>query len=639
MGVRLFILALALAASGNSVAFADNRPKPIPIETFAALPALTDPVLSADGHKIATLAKVDGKVRIVVLDADRPGVIQRTITLGDTQVSQMHWAGGDRLLVTVLAAEKIAGNYDFPFLRLIAVDVPTGQSRVVDPDSRGIYAGDVLYTDPSGSWALVASQNDLYSYPSVKRVDLITGKARQVEKARDRVWDWYADERGTVRAGIAYEGRRWTLWYRDNPDEKLRRLQGKISKQDEDSAVDRFIFRGGQSWIVTNEKTGRFGLYYYDLTKGVLGEAIFDHPEVDLDDVAYDPSTGKILAVQYEDDRRHRMWFDADFKTLQAKLDKALPSSVNLPSQMSTDKSRILVWSQGASDPGRYFLLDRKAGKMHAIVDPYPAIDPSDLANVQWVRYRARDGLDLHGYLTLPKGREAKNLPLIMLPHGGPFERDHWEYDPLVQLLANRGYAVFQPQFRGSTGYGRDFVAKGYGQWGTKMQDDLDDGVAWLASSGKVDPKRVCIVGSSYGGYAAMWAAIRNPNVYRCAASFAGVMDLPRQLSFDKKLFSATRYYKEWRDKVDGEGARNLGEVSPINFPRRVAIPVFIAHGEKDPNVPVSQSRAMVEALTEAKANVTSAYYPDAVHGFTKAEDQADWFHRLEAFLTRYNPA
>ena len=208
-----------------------------------------------------------------------------------------------------------------------------------------------------------------------------------------------------------------------------------------------------------------------------------------------------------------------------------------------------------------------------------------------------------------------------------------------MQLLANRGYAVFQPQFRGSTGYGRDFVAKGYGQWGTKMQDDLDDGVAWLASSGKVDPKRVCIVGSSYRGYAAMWEAIRNPNVYRCAASFAGVMDLPRQLSFDKKLFSATRYYKEWRDKVDGEGARNLGEVSPINFPRRVAIPVFIAHGEKDPNVPVSQSRAMVEALTEAKANVTSAYYPDAVHGFTKAEDQADWFHRLEAFLTRYNPA
>lgn len=610
---------------------------PIPVEHFATLPTLTDPVLSGDGHRIAALSTVDGKVRIEIVDADRPGTIERTITLGDTSVQAMNWAGSTRLLVTVLAAEKVAGNYDDPFLRLIAVDITTGESRVLDPRSRGRYAGDVLYASPDGSWALVASQDDVYSYPSVKRVDLATGKAQQVEKARDRVWDWYADENGVVRAGIAYEGRRWTLWYRDRPDEKLRRVQGRLAK-DDDSAVDRFIFRGGNSWIVTNEKTGRFGLYKYNLASGEVGEALFEHPVVDVDDVFYE-STGRILAVQFEDDRRRRKWFDPEFEALQNKLDRALPLTVNTPKQLSTDKNRVLIWSEGASDPGRYFLLDRRAGQMHAVVDPYPAIDPAALATTKWVDYRARDGLQIHAYLTLPKDRPAKNLPLIVMPHGGPHDRDHWEFDPLVQLLASRGYAVFQPQFRGSTGYGRDFVAKGYGEWGLKMQDDLDDGTAWLAASGTIDAKRVCLAGSSYGGYAALWGAIRNPNLYRCAISFAGVFDLPRQISYSRKIFSATRYFKQWRDKVDGEGQRSLSDVSPLGQAKRVSIPVLIAHGDKDSTVPASQSRAMVAALSEAKADVTSVFYPEAVHGFTKSEDRLDWYRRILAFLARHNPS
>jgi dipeptidyl aminopeptidase/acylaminoacyl peptidase len=390
---------------------------------------------------------------------------------------------------------------------------------------------------------------------------------------------------------------------------------------------------------MTNERTGRFALYKYDTKTGAIGETIFEHPEVDVDDVLYNRATGRISAIEYEDDRPRVKWLDTDLDRLQARIDQALPQSVNFPTDWSDDNKRALVWSSGGSDPGRYFLLDRATSKMSPVVDPYPRIDPALLAEVKTVRYRTRDGLDLHAYLTLPRGREPKGLPLIMMPHGGPFDRDHWEYDPIVQFLANRGYAVLQPQFRGSTGFGKDFVAKGYGEWGHKMQDDLDDGIDWLARSGQIDPKRVCIVGGSYGGYAAIWGAIRNPDRYRCAASMAGVADLPSLLRHDKQLFSATRYYKEWRTHVGGEGNVDLHAVSPLTFATQLKVPLLIGHGEEDQRVPPKQRHMRVDALNKAGASVSSVFYKESGHGFDNAADFEDWLKRLEQFLDKYNPA
>jgi dipeptidyl aminopeptidase/acylaminoacyl peptidase len=626
-----FLAATAASAEPNVAA------QRISIANFAALPDLEAPILSPDGRRIATRRTRDGNTTILIFDADHPEAVPRAFPLDKASIYALRWAGSHRLLLTVKRTELFNG-FHVPYLRLVAIDVDGGGATILDRKSQGVYAGDVLYTDPAGNWALVASQDDVLRYPSVKRVDLQTGAASVIEKEKEGIWDWYADDKGVVRAGVAYKDRSWKIWYRDQPGEPLRLIKGKVDA-DDDSAVDKFIFRGEESWVLTNERNGRFGLYRFDTKSGAIGSPIFENPNVDVTDVNYDHATGRVKAIAYEDDRKRVQWFDPDARALQDRIDRALPQSANLPVDWSDDNQRVLVYSFSGSDPGRYFLLDRKTSRMSPVVDPYPLIDPALLAEVKAVHYQARDGLLLNAYLTLPRGREAKGLPLIVMPHGGPFERDHWQYDPTVQFLANRGYAVLQPEFRGSTGYGKSFVEKAYGEWGRKMQDDLDDGVDWLARSGEVDPKRVCIVGGSYGGYAAMWGAIRNPEHYRCAASFAGVSDLPSLLLYSRQIFSATRYYREWRTKVVGVGNADLKSVSPLGFAAKLKVPLLIGHGEKDERVPVKQSHQMVEALTKAGASVTSIFYRDAGHGFDKSADFADWLARLEAFLTKYNPA
>jgi TonB family protein len=198
---------------------------------------------------------------------------------------------------------------------------------------------------------------------------------------------------------------------------------------------------------------------------------------------------------------------------------------------------------------------------------------------------------------------------------------------------------VLQPNYRGSTGYGRAYVERGYGQWGKAMQDDLDDGVAWLSASGTIDPKRVCIMGGSYGGYAALWGAIRNPDLYRCAISLAGVTDVPAMLKYDNKFLIAPRYSKQWRKKIEGEQSRDLAAVSPLQQAARLHIPVLIAHGERDLTVPVDQGHKMVAALKARGAIVQSVFYPMAGHGFSRTDDSVDFLRRVEAFLEVHNPA
>lgn len=400
----------------------------------------------------------------------------------------------------------------------------------------------------------------------------------------------------------------------------------------------RFLRNTDRGIVVTNAVTGRFGVYSYDFATDTRGDALFEHPWADVT-TALVGAGGQLDGVMFEDDRPRIQWINPEYQRLQATLDRALPGKTNLISNRSTDGQRILFWSGAADDPGTYYVYDRTARRIQPFISPYDALVDHHFAPVRPISFRNRDGTDLRGYLTVPQGRAARGLPLVLMPHGGPFARDSWNFDPWVQFFASRGYAVLQVNFRGSTGFGREFVERGYGQWGSGMIDDLEDGVDWLVHEGTADAGRVCIFGASYGGYAALWAPIRKPERYRCAISFAGISDIGAMLRYDNNRFRAPRYGREWRLRVQGEQQTDLAAISPLRQADRIRVPLLIAHGERDTNVPPSQSRDLIRALARRNAGVESVFYPEAEHGFTRPQDSIDFLRRLETFLARHNPA
>lgn len=629
----LGVLAAPLSASAAPTA-------KLPIEAFAQIPFMDDPLLSPDGKHIAARYRAGDKRVLAVLELGGEQVAAKaTIDIEKTAVLGYQWAGNGRLLVRMAVVVPVLGAW-LPAHSLVAYELATKKLVSLSRDLGGLDNDNVIYTDPAGSYVLISGRKNLFVQPSVFRVDAATGKAKVVQPAVQGIDQWFADTNGVVRAGFAYQNRRWKLFYRDTPDAKLRQIDSRQAQAD-DSVIEgvRFMGDATRGAVLTNSRTGRFAAYRYDFTTDTLGEPIFEHTVADATDLIVSDDGTRVEGVAYEDDRPRIAWLDPARKELQRKLDAALPGKLNRVINTTRDGRLILFWSGAANDPGGYFLFDVSARRIQNLARPYDQIRPENLSEVKPVTYTARDGLPIPAYLTLPHGRQARNLPLIVMPHGGPFARDSWSYDPWVQMLADRGYAVLQPNFRGSTGYGRAFVEKGYGQWGLAMQDDLDDGMDWLVKQGIADPKRTCIMGASYGGYAALWGAIRYPERYRCAISLAGVTDLRSMLRYDRRQFAATRYARQWETKIQGEEKRDLDSVSPLQQAAHLSVPLLLAHGERDTNVPFTQATKLRDALKAAAKPVDFVSYPESGHNFSRSEDSIDFMKRVEAFLAKHNPA
>jgi dipeptidyl aminopeptidase/acylaminoacyl peptidase len=636
-------LALALALSGPAGAEAAAEPpaagsEPIPISDFALLPFLTAPQLSPDGQRVAAMI-TDG-------DARRIGIWQRgddgewalqTIPAGG--VDAFRWAGDGRLLLDATAITLVIGDAIFPIpvRRVLVHDIATGQQ--IRLGSLNSLVDRVIFTDPEARYVLLSTQPRLSSPPAVHRVDLATGAGVEIERSRVGVWDWFADRDGVVRVGVDYGERRTRIHYRAAHGEPLRRADIRRDLRD-GSVIDAIHFtgEGNEAYIITNSQTGRFGLYAYDFATDTLGAPLFEHDEVDVDHAVFHRGP-RPVGVVYHDDRPRTRWFDPEFAALQRQLDDTFPGKTNRILGRSRDGNRIFLWSSAADEPGTYYIFDRAGLRMEPFASPYEQLLGRSFAPVASIRYESRDGVSIPAYLTLPPGREARGLPLVLLPHGGPFARDEWEFDPQVQLLASRGYAVLQPNFRGSTGYGRDHVERGFGELGGKMIDDMEAGVDRLVADGIVDPARVCIMGGSYGGYAALWAATRTPTRYRCAISWAGPSDLRRMLRYNARQLVPQRYLREWRRQIEGEERTDLDAVSPLRQAARLRVPVLIAHGESDDVVPVDQSRSLVRALERHNAPAEAVFYPGAGHDFTSYKVAEDYWRRALAFLAHHNPA
>ncbi|MFP4004649.1 MAG: alpha/beta hydrolase family protein [Alphaproteobacteria bacterium] len=614
------------------------------MEAFGNLPLIDDVQLSPDGRYFAVLRRHAG-ARVVVISHVDPAARaeDRGFSFEDGSIEAMSWANSDRLLITIEQHKRAAfGNPERNFTRIVSVSASGGRTKVLfKRRSRferpryvqiaswvvGDLPGDpdhvlIPFTDDDGDL-------DLY------KVHVETGHTDIVARGRKATWAWLADSKGErlLRTDI-----------REQQEEvrHLVRLKGRdwreIARHDlgGHSPFDPLAFSHQPNILhVAAYRNGYEALFEYDLLANKMGRLVFAPPQADLSDIGIDSESGKLLSASWVADEPQIRWFGKEQAALQAKIDRSFPStSVNRITSSTDDGKTHIITTSAPNRPRRYFYFDTEENHAVEIGKAYPDLAGVEPGEVRRITYSARDGLDIPAYLTLPPGAEAENLPLVVLPHGGPRSRDVMTFDYQAQFLASRGYAVLQPQFRGSSGFGLAFARAGEREWGGKMQDDVTDGVKHLIAEGIADPERICIMGGSYGGYAALMGAVKTPGLYRCAISIAGVSDLLKMLRDERKEI----FIHYWERHIgDLRGDRDkLIAASPARQAEKIRIPILLIHGEDDLVVPFEHSEEMAEALEDAGKPHRLMKLEGEDHFLTFGKTRITTLREAERFLARH---
>ena len=647
-GLALLACRRTIEATGTRPSAAVTEEGEIPAAAFFRAPLLSHVTISPDGQHVAAVYAKDGAEILVVSrlgeKATRPvAKLEREHARSSITVRTLGWPGNDRLLVSL--------EMPAPF----AVGVRARQTRLMVVELEG---GAPRYLGKSWRWHEYSqSQDDIVSWlpddPNhvlinlrlpgkgrrVRRLDIDSGVLKSVTQARSGRWGWAADHKDEIRASWGGHRTEHIVWARIRSDDSFEEI-ARFDRFDEVEEGDEpsFYFAGfsedpARIYVRSALETGRDAIYEYDLASRRLGKRVFGHPRVDVGSLRVSERDDRLLSIGYVTDRSRLKFFDEAARLEQEQIDASLPDRINRFSGHSRDERYSIVVSTGDRRPPRYYVFDRDRKNLAFLFAAYPELHGAELSSMEPVQYPARDGLLIHGYLTRPAGREPP-YPTIVYPHGGPWSRDVWGWDPVVQWLASRGFAVLQPNFRGSDGYGVKFLKMGYGRWGQEMQDDITDGARWLIEQGISDPDRIGIYGASYGGYAALQALVKEPELFRAGASFAGVTDITAFLADDAFYSNLIDTMEKLVGERWGDRAR-LKEISPANNAERIRAPVLIAHGTQDPRVHVDQAHEMADALEDAGVEVEVHLYEGEVHGFIDERNRIDFYTKLASFFER----
>ncbi|WP_299324450.1 alpha/beta fold hydrolase [Parasphingopyxis sp.] len=619
-------------------------PDEIPTSAFGARSELSGAQLSPDGSKFALIVTRDEATYISVYDADTHELASGLNLGSELDFNWFRWAGSNRILFSMTGRHR---QDLYSFSRLYSLNTETHVMYPLIGRHMALNGDDIVHIDPDGNYVLASFATRSRRPPAVWRFDL-TGDERPepvlVQPARSNIFGYIADDTGVLRIALhlSYGGRVRMRYRSDGNGDWDTVARARLDDNDTLDLWDFMGLRAGsdQGFSIGVPDGGeRRVLMEFDFATGEPGDIVFQSSEEDVSTVLFDEQRNPI-AIAYAGETFRREWLDPEIQEWRRQLSAALPQSRVWILDITEDRSRMLVLQEGPTDPGALYVFTPSEGRLDLFAEYRPQVPRTLLSEPSPIRYDARDGTSIHGYLTLPVGRPGENLPLIVHPHGGPFGiRDTDQYSDMVQLLANRGYAVIQPNFRGSGGYGESFELLGNGQIGRAMQDDLDDAVAYLVEQGIVDPDRVCIVGSSYGGFAAVWGAIRNPEIYRCAVSFAGVMHFERQLQHDRNFLFRRNRGRHW-DRVDGDQTNfDLDDISPAVQVERLTRPVLLVHGEEDNRVPFNQYELMVDRAEDADIELETLTFPESGHGFNSAADETAYYDAVVDFLARHNPS
>jgi dipeptidyl aminopeptidase/acylaminoacyl peptidase len=581
--------------------------------------------------KLLAIAQRDGDKTVVFINSRTTMARVHVITTGqDGEIDELQWLDDDRLLVGTSQRSKRYGvSLGYPTLYIVSVS-----SNKTDR----LPANFISTIDGDADHLLVSSCRELnydQCVSEVRRVDIGKrfGNGEVVATAPDPDSELWADRRGNIRfaKGANKQGFSKTYVYAGDP------RQWVLINDEQVSGFEVFpegIARDGKSGILQSErKHGTDVLERYDFATGqrsvLLEDPVSDPIGIVMSVDGIEPIGGWFNATRPQ----LRFWNEASADArLMAKLQGAFPGTLAHIISASTDSKFTIVLTTSDRDPGTYYALDVDANTANVLTPAMPWLDPAQLGSQREFVFKARDGVSLHGLLTLPPNSSGKSLPLVVLPHGGPFTiYDSWGYDVESQLLATHGYAVVQVNFRGSGGYGRDFMESGYRQWGQAMQDDVTDATRWAVAEGVADPARMCIFGSSYGAYAALEGVVREPSLYQCAAGYAGVYDLTKLA-----VWGVTRYdvalLRFFHNSL-GTDDKVLSAWSPSKHADQIKVPVFLAHGRWDATADIRHAEAMQSALNRAGNKTELINYPYQGHGVMVDSQQQDYYTRLLAFL------
>jgi dipeptidyl aminopeptidase/acylaminoacyl peptidase len=601
--------------------------KQIPLEDFFKNPEKTYFQISPDGKYFSYTAPYENRMNIFVQKIGSKKATRLTSET-DRDISSYFWANKNRIIFI----KDFGGDENFA---LVGVD-RNGKNEKCLTCFEGVRSQilDELEDIPDEMIIGLNKRNPQVFDPY--RLNIVNGEMTMLAENPGNIQGWMTDHEGHLRAAFAIvDGVNVQIQYRDNEDEEFRPVLTTNFKESVDPAF--FDFENKNVYAVSNLGRDKSAVVLFDIANGKELEVLYENDDYDVGGVNYSRKRKVITTASYTSWKRERHFFDEHSKDIFTKLEKELGEYEIAITGSNKAENMLIIRTYSDRSLGSYYLYDVDNDNLEKIHEVSPWIDESEMAKVIPIKYTARDGLVINGYLTLPNGLDmetAKDLPVVINVHGGPWARDNWGFNPEVQFLANRGYAVLQMNFRGSTGYGREFWEKSFGQWGLNMQDDITDGVYWLIQEGIADKDKVAIYGGSYGGYATLQGIVVTPTLYAAAVDYVGVSNL---FTFMQTI---PPYWKPLLDMMyemvgnPEELKAQFEATSPAMNADKIMTPLFVAQGANDPRVNIDESDQIVKALEDRGVEVEYMVKDNEGHGFHNEENRFDFYRAMEEFLS-----
>jgi len=617
-----------LAANFISIAQKTMTAKQIPLEDFFKNPEKNSYQISPDGKYYSFMAPYENRMNIFVQKRGSDDVIQLTKET-DRSVSGYFWPNSERILYL----KDTGGDENF---KLYGINIDN--------------TNPIAYTEFDGVRTQIIDelpdiQNEVIiglnkRNPQVfdpYRLNLETGEMEMIAKNPGNIQGWMFDHNGKLRVAFAIvDGVNISLLYRETEADEW---ESVLTTSFKDNVSPEFFTFDNKNVIATsNLVRDKSVVVEFDIANGKEVKVLYENPDYDVSSVSYSKKRKVLTSANYTSSKREKHFFDRQTKDLYKHLHKKLGDYEIAITGMNKNEDVFIIRTYSDRSLGAYYIYDTNTKELEKITDVSPWIDENSMATVFPVEYETRDGLTIHAYLTLPNGltpKTAKNLPTVINPHGGPWARDGWGFNPEVQFLANRGFAVFQMNFRGSTGYGKKFWEASFKQWGQTMQDDITDGTNWLIENGISNPDKIAIYGASYGGYATLMGLVKEPKLYAAGVDYVGVSNM---FTFMKTIPPYWEPLLKMMYEMVGDPVTDsvmLRKVSPVFHVDKIASPLFIAQGANDPRVNIDESNQIVEAMKKQGVFVEYMVKDNEGHGFHNEENRFDFYRAMEAFLNK----